>query len=127
MNPARWLAALFILTALAGCAPVGQKNRHTLPTHRTPTGNILATGVVMVARAAGACRSGGDRDLAGPPLKTPEASGITGKVPGTRPTDEHGKGELRFIYHNFRVFSVALSLVLSALFLLCRVPSSAAR
>jgi hypothetical protein len=27
MNPARWLAALFILTALAGCAPVttGQK------------------------------------------------------------------------------------------------------
>jgi hypothetical protein len=63
MNPARWLAPPFILTALAGCAPVttGQKQAPNAPYSLDPNGNILATWAVMAA-AAVRCKQAGVGD-----------------------------------------------------------------
>jgi hypothetical protein len=70
---------------------------------------------------------GGNQDLAGRALNPRGVGHHPGTVAALADLMSTVKGELRFIYHNFRVFSVALSLALSALSPFCRVPSSPAR
>jgi hypothetical protein len=120
----RRLAAVFVLLALAGCVQVATEqgrppydNNTEYPRDRGGDGGWWWRWHV-------GC--GGNRDLAGPPLKILRG-GHHRHGRGTRRFDEHGKGELRFIYHNSRVFSVALLLAVSARSPHCPAPSSAAR
>jgi hypothetical protein len=54
MNLHRWLGALFVLSALAGCAQSATEPGQAPygPIRLATTGNIHATGVVMVAAEA---------------------------------------------------------------------------